>query len=280
MLAVSQKPELLLEFDMVGNSLIDGFPHRPGAMETRHKDASARAVNAFLKEPGDDSERVAMRATITPVGVDRGLSVFPDLMHWRRVPFDEPCLGIIGMWRLGGGANPHFALALGETMMRVGQRHLAWSAYQRAIREAGRFSANPEIRAKFIEHCKTRQKGFGFTDAEIEELEGRFDVELNTGQSYHRAYQKYEEDQIAAGKDIDDPHFYDVFNAQHGNIATPVGDADFLAVQERHCRQWPRGCSRSGYCCSPLDCFWFAGSGGDCHGNPREHFSPSRSPLK
>jgi hypothetical protein len=38
----------------------------------------------------------------------------------RPLAFDEPTLGIIGMCRLGGGANPHFALALAETMLRVG----------------------------------------------------------------------------------------------------------------------------------------------------------------
>src|SRR5262249_60813156 len=164
----------------------------------------------------DQELRESLRSRILRVGAE-GDNPF----NRNPVRFDEPCLGIIGMWRLGGGANPHFALALGETMMRVGQRHLAWSAYQRAIREAKRFSSDEAIRAKFIEHCKARQTAFGFSEADTKDMEAKFESELQIGQGYQQAYQKFEEDQIGAGKDLDDPHFYDAFHAQHGNFATP-----------------------------------------------------------
>ena len=35
------------------------------------------------------------------------------------MPFDEPVLGVIGMWTLGGGPNPHSALALGVGELSV-----------------------------------------------------------------------------------------------------------------------------------------------------------------
>jgi hypothetical protein len=236
MLAASKNPDVLLEFDMIGNSLKDGWertdgPHSIGAKSRSSNNHLVRAVAAYLKNPTDVEQAKDMRSNIASVGPagERHERMLPS---WKRVPFDEPCLGIIGMWRLGGGASPHFALALGETMTRVGQRHLAWSAYQRAIREAKRFSSDEAIRTKFINHCKDRQLNLGLGGDETKELTERFDSELRIGQGYQNAYQKFEEEQIAAGKDLDDPHFYDAFHAQHGNIATPIGDADFLAVEE------------------------------------------------
>ena len=237
LLAASKNPKLLLEYDMIGNSLEEpvnlrhprGYPSamRPGRQS--YRDNLVRRVDAFLKNPRDAEESSALRNGIRHVGNNDREGLVPS---WKLGPFDEPCLGIIGMWRLGGGANKHFALALGETMMRVKQRHLAWSAYQRAIREAKRFASDEVIRTKFIEHCKKRQEEAGLSEEEVKELAARFESELQVGTEYQRAYQKFEEEQIAAGKDLDDPHFYDTFHAQHGNIATPVGDADFLPVEE------------------------------------------------
>ena len=68
--------------------------------------------------------------------------------HRMPTSFDEPCLGIVGMWRQGGGANPHFALALAETMLRVGQRYVAWTAYERASRLAERFWPDDAMRPR------------------------------------------------------------------------------------------------------------------------------------
>ena len=83
----------------------------------------------------------------------------------------------------------------------------------------------------FIAHCKKRQDSlYEFPD--LADFERTFESELKIGQDFQLAYQKYEEEQIAAGRALDDPTFYDAFNTRYGNIATPVGDADFLAVQE------------------------------------------------
>ena len=232
MLAAATSRELLLKYDMVGNSLKWSFDPQHRRAMNPWETAKVRSVAAYLQDPKDALQAASLRGTITRVGAEDDWRRDVPGAHKDQVPFDEPCLGIIGMWRLGGGANPHFALALAETMARVNQRRLAWAAYHRAVREAKRFCPEEEIRTKFIEHCKARQTSLGFAAGEKDELERNFDSELQFGLEYQRAYQQYEEDLIAAGKDLNDPHFYDRFHSQHGEIATPIGQADFLAVEE------------------------------------------------
>ncbi len=111
-------------------------------------------------------------------------------------------------------------------MHHVGQHRLAWCAYTRAVREADRFSPDPKIRAAFVAFCETRQNTVPSGDP------AQFESELNQGQEYQAAYQRYEAEQIAAGRPLDDRHFYDAFHAKHLPIATPVGDADFMEVSE------------------------------------------------
>src|SRR5262249_37386001 len=152
--------------------------------------------------------------------------------HRGPVPFDEPTLGIIGMWRAGGGANPHFALALGEIMMRVGQRDIAWNAYERAVRLSGRFWPDPQLQKQFVAHCRRRQ---AVIEAQLpedarERLRPAFEAELAHGQRYQDAYQRYEAEQIKAGADIESPTFYDAFHAKQGPIASPVGQEDKYVV--------------------------------------------------
>ncbi len=235
MLRAAEDRTVLLQYDILGNDLHQLYSVRtPQAVKDSDKRDVVRRVEAYLKKPGDLSVAAALRLHITEIGAEGNWTRDVRSSHRQPVPFDEPCLGIIGLWRLGGGANPHFALALGETMTRLHQRQLAWAAYQRAIREANRFCPEQGIRTKLIERCKEKRDALtGFmAEEELIGLEERFEYELRIGQEYQQAYQKYEEEQIAAGKDLDDRTFYDAFDAQHGNIATPVGDADFLAVQE------------------------------------------------
>jgi hypothetical protein len=142
------------------------------------------------------------------------------------------------MWRQGGGANPHFALALGETMLRVGQRYIAWAAYERAGRMADRFWPGPAVQQSLRDHCRRAA-------AQIEEtlsfrgrtrdrrppwqhvsppppgrgggrLRPSFDAELALGEGYRRAYQQYEAAKIAAGVPITDTHVFDEFHAGRG----------------------------------------------------------------
>lgn len=150
------------------------------------------------------------------------------------MPFDEPTLGIIGMWRLGGGANPHFALALGEIMLRVGQRYIAWCAYERAAGMADRVWHTADIQRRFVEHCRRRQQVIErqLSPEEVKTLRPRFVAELAHGQRYQKDYQEYESERIRGGESLDDAHFYDDFDAAHGPIASPVGEEEKFVAEK------------------------------------------------
>ncbi len=231
---VSNDRRLLLKFDLVGNDLnerrMDEYlPHSMNPSSANVKQGICQATDDFLNNLWYAQGRNTIRGNIRQIKatVDEKST---------KVPFDEPCLGIIGMWRLGGGANPHFALALGEIMLRVNQRQLAWAAFERAIREAPRLPADEAVRGKFIEHCRSRQQSLRLRE-DVKLLEAEFEEELRLGLDYQSAYQKYEEEKIAAGADLFDPRFYDAFDTRHGSIAMPVGTADFLEV---HDAGWPK----------------------------------------
>ncbi|HYE18449.1 MAG TPA: hypothetical protein VEA69_08390 [Tepidisphaeraceae bacterium] len=146
-----------------------------------------------------------------------------------RAKFDEPTLAIVGMWRYGGGANVHFSLALAETMSCVGQRYIAWAAYERTARLLQKAPFDEKTRQALDEHIGRRQSMLagGMSRTDSEDLRRGFDADLKAGLDYQAAYQQYEADRIAAGASIDDPKFYDAFLAKHGEIATPPGLADF-----------------------------------------------------
>src|SRR4051812_42436368 len=150
--------------------------------------------------------------------------------HPKPVPFDEPVLGIIGMWREGTGANPHFALCLGETMLRVGQRYLAWSAFERASRLADDFSPDADLQQFLRDHCRKRQQMIEaqLPADEVADLRPRFDAELTYGQAFQRDYQQYEADQIDKGQSIEDEYFHQGFLGSRPPIASPVGPEDEL----------------------------------------------------
>ncbi|MCA9777770.1 MAG: hypothetical protein KC800_13670, partial [Candidatus Eremiobacteraeota bacterium] len=123
-----EKPALLLQRDCLGNAL---DPARPvGNLGTG---------GTFMVHPS-----LGSRDSITRIGQPE-------------VAFDEPLLGIIGMWQVGGGANPHFSLAVAETLDRVGELKLAWVAYQRTRQMKERFWPDPEIQRAIDDYCATRQ---------------------------------------------------------------------------------------------------------------------------
>jgi len=244
MLAAIKNPQHLLKFDMVGNSLhaeIDPSLKRClTSSEEWGRLGQARDSEQFMRQREgnlsdyDKQSRKSIRDFISRVGAEDKLNEAAETSHSGPVPFDEPTLGIIGMWRLGGGANPHFALALGEIMMRVGQRYLAWTAYERAIAMFDRFWPNLGVQKTFVEHCSNRQK---IIEKQIPsenwaERRQQFQDELALGQGYQAAYQYYETRRIKEGASIEDEHFYDEFHAQQGPIATPVGPEDKFIVAD------------------------------------------------
>jgi hypothetical protein len=239
LLAAIDNPKVLLQYDLVGNALaerIDPSTRRSiRDAEEYGEQGVNREVARYLKGPAQfPRARIASLRTryITQVGA---------LVDWEdavccpdheAVPFDEPTLGIVGMWRLGGGANPHFALALGEIMIRVGQRHIAWCAYERAAALAGQFWPDPELERGLVEHCRRRQATIteSLPRNEVARLRPTFEAELAYGEQYQREYQEYEAEHIRGGVSIDDPHFYDDFHVHHESIVSAVGtEESYLA---------------------------------------------------
>lgn len=202
LLAACASPEQLLQYDIVGNRLaaaIDPLPRRCYQDSWMH--GKGRLAKHFLANTPINTLREDLRECITVVGAEEGWCEAVRTSHTKPVPFDEPVLGIIGMWRLGGGANPHFALALGEIMLRVGQRYIAWCAYERAAGMEERFWPDADVRRQFVAHCRTRQELIEkqLPEGERAELRPRFRAELAFGQRYQQAYQEYEARRIAGG---------------------------------------------------------------------------------
>jgi hypothetical protein len=270
LLAAMDRPDLLKTFDCLGNRLDLGIEDILSHSRRRGYGRATRAafhpllwgkiMPAFF-EPGDLddpfrwTELEPIRQHITKVGSEDGWDAVAVPSHRTPVPFDEPALGIIGIWRQGSGANPHFALALGETMLRVGQRYIAWAAYERAARMADRIWPDPAVRQFLRDHCRKRQAEIEETLAfqhlassrlpawqhispppgaeTVADLRPLFEGELAYGEGYQRAYQEYEAEKIAAGVRIADGHFFDEFHAGREPIASPVGPEDSFAFVPR-----------------------------------------------
>jgi hypothetical protein len=234
--AAIDDPTLLTKFDCVGNT----FGVEPGRDE--YGELPSAIKRAGYNSPGgeklgdqfDDrgelvkpNLREHLRLAIRGIGGESG---FPGSILEGPVPFDEPTLGIIGMWRQGGGANPYFAVTLGEIMLRVGQRYIAWTAYERAHILADRYGWKPEHAAFLREHCRSRQQSIILDRPRDNEAEIRsqFQAELAYGQKYQKEYHEFETKKIAAGADIHDEHFFDDFHKGRDPIATPLGPAEWF----------------------------------------------------
>lgn len=236
LLAAMDDPTLLKTFDCVGNRLdlpyeeMIGHEYRGGY--GRDYDTMYVADLASGRTVQDARER------ITKVGAEEGWEAVAVPSHRSPAPFDEPALGIIGMWRQGGGANPHFALALGEVMLRVDQRLIAWAAFERASRLAERYSTDPEIQEFLREHCRNRQRDIevaldrsGGRSAEV--LRAAFDAELAYGQGYQKDYQEFEAAKIAEGASILEVGFFDGWPRRGEPVASPSGGEERVKVVTR-----------------------------------------------
>src|SRR5262249_40419471 len=105
LLAAIDDPKLLLEYDLAGNKPSAAVFRARALTRPSFGDRSAevgRRVAAYLRGPATAEEGAQLRGYITPVGPP-----FPTRAAKGErsppVPFDEPVLGMIGMWRLGGG---------------------------------------------------------------------------------------------------------------------------------------------------------------------------------
>ena len=274
LLAAMANPDLLKRFDCLGNRLnldIESILNREANwVDLNYGRANTAAfgqwhaadeVPEFFAGSGavDDPARWGtlnpIRQFITKIGAEEGWAAV-DVPSFRQpVPFDEPMLGIIGMWRQGGGANPHFALAIGETMLRVGQRTIAWEAFERANLLADRFWPDPTLQAFLREHCRNRQAAIETTWSfqpdrattrtpwqqvspprstdNAEHRRSLFRDELAYGQAYQDRFQKYESERIDAGISPDDPRLDRGFPPGPFPIASPVGPEEWYEAVTR-----------------------------------------------
>lgn len=271
----SQRPDLIRECDLIGNRLdrpieipkrqwrtapypeaeaIFGRPYIETFTFSLHYDNGRDEYAAGLRDP---ARRDTIRRHIYPVGGEAPPKESGNAKYGRRAPFDEPALWVIGEWRQGSGPSPHLALCLGEIMLRVGQRYLAWDCYERAARMADRFSPREELQQFLRTHCQARQEVIegSLPSDEVLGLRSKFAAELAFGVAYQREYQAYEEHKIQAGENLNDEHFYDDFHAARGTIASKLGP-----------EEWYAGEIRGGNVSTELRVFWQWGllSGGAC----------------
>lgn len=242
LLAVLDDPEIAAKTDMVGHDLneqplINPFLGRGTAR--RHGWASVCGeARRYLERPVEEQDAKELKRFRGYISTVRRHNVDEDerakINRAEPAPFDEPTLGIVGMWRIGGGPNPFFAIALGELMSGVGQNYIAWNAYERARMMAGAIGSDA-VQRKFREVCDRRQQEIelGLPETERDQLRPSFRKHLERGLAYQKACQDYEARKIHEGTAADDPHFYDAFDAEQGPIASPVGDEDrFLPADD------------------------------------------------
>lgn len=242
LLAAIERPEMWTKYDLCGDVL----------------DNAVEKAHARMAEPGyvarrlrgqnlanlDVDARAFTRQGIPGVGSDPEWYKTVGQAYEEPVPFDEPVLGLIGMWTMGGGPNPLSALTLGRTMERVEQPYIAFTAYERALEMKDRLGPTPEIQEKLAAYCNERQKAVAQTQQPddvagwMERLRSTHKAELAWGRQYQQEYHDYEAKQIAAGVRLDDPHFYDVFFNDRKEIASDPGLADDMYVSEEHAKHW------------------------------------------
>lgn len=234
LLHASEKPDFLTTCDLTGVEW--GFPAIQPAGNF------PRALLEHLRDDQDFHQRLAhgprdhsdaelvkyLRRSIPQVGTNNQTWIErcgQDLQ--RPFPFDEPALAMVGIWTLGSGANPHFSLALAHLMESHKQHQVAWNAYERTSEMATKFWPDPTIQQTLIAHCRDLQALLeGRIPLPAEKLRELHRTELAYGRAEQAAYQAYEAERIAAGKDPSAPGFYDDFFRGRKPIASDPGEAD------------------------------------------------------
>ncbi|MCB9539280.1 MAG: hypothetical protein H6704_23950 [Myxococcales bacterium] len=148
-------------------------------------------------------------------------------------PFDEPVLGVLGMWMLGGGANPHSAAALGDVMERMEQRRIAFAAYARALDLKDRFWPDARIRDTWAQRIEGRMQRIAADLGEpIEALRAEHRAALAEGEAYQQKQAAFEAKLRADGADLLAEGALAPFVAAEGPIASPPGAADTIYVRK------------------------------------------------
>ncbi len=156
-LASIEQPKLLTQLDVIGNPL-DGWTEPYFSKPDYFGGRLGVAPSAgYLDQQMAAESRASFRKDIRTTGDDPAWASAINAPAMMPPHFDEPALALIGMWTLGGGPNPHFALALAHIAEQIGQLQVAWDGYQRALDLQTAFSPDAAIRAELIAHCQARQ---------------------------------------------------------------------------------------------------------------------------
>lgn len=149
----------------------------------------------------------------------------------KEVSFDEPVLGIIGMWTSGCGANPHLSLALACLIDSFRQPYIAWAAFERTKLLVQSYGETQEDRDFIAKLCSSRQILIEEKLSENrEQLKEQFNEELAFGRSFQKDYQDYEVRCLKEGLKPNSPGFYDKFFKGREDIASEAGSEDSIAV--------------------------------------------------
>jgi hypothetical protein len=241
LLADIARPDLLMTDDLIGEPLNKPFIRGNGRLAAS---VYARNPPNFSDPAISDGDRLKIRWNIDRVGIDPDWAAVVNPDYPDSMPFDEPALALIGMWTLGGGPNPHSAMAMGRIMENIGQYSIAWEGYERAVELQDHFWPDARIRANLVSICKDRQAAIAQieapskSDAWQASMRARHVAELAWGQAYQKAYHEFEASQIAAGVPLDDPKFYNTFFQNRPNIASDPGLSDDILVIHKHPKAW------------------------------------------
>ncbi len=238
LLAALDHPDLLNKYDMIGEPLSEDTE-----VLGLWRVYARFATGGFDPNISAD-QRLEIRSRIDRLGIDPGWAAIVNPDYPCPMPFDEPTLAIVGMWTLGGGPNPHFALALGRIMDNMGQRHIAWDAYERAVELQDHFWPDVAIRSKFVALCRARQNEIGKLEDRQDpawwqqNMRARHGSELAWGRALQKAYHDFEASRIAAGVSLNDPNFYTPFYQSHPSIASSPGLSDDAIVVHLEAKTW------------------------------------------
>ena len=130
---------------------------------------------------------------------------------------DKPIQGVVGMIRFGTGTSPHLYHALGDLLAHRGDRHLALRAYRRALQ----FNhPRPELLKEAIAAVE------GAVENKSELSDAVIAKEQAEAEAWVKAYQRYEDDLVCAGREPQAEADYAPFYARYGSARpTPTGFA-------------------------------------------------------
>ncbi len=233
-----EQPDLLTDLDLVGldwsnlnRHILESNVFTPRALlKSLVANGNFDRLTQGPRSHDDEQTVEQIRRSIAVLGVHRWEFSEHFIPSGRyRIPFDEPALALVGIWTLGSGANPHFALAFAHLMEGLDQPGIAWNAYERAGELATRFWPDSDIQQKMTVHCREQQ---GYLEARLSwdpsVLRQHHRTELEFGHAQQQAFQAYEAEHIAKGEDPAAPDFYAAFFHGRPAIASDPGNADTI----------------------------------------------------